>query len=119
LIRFLANENIPLASVYGLRDAGDDVLAAAESFPGAGDPEVLARAHRESRILLTFDRDYGELIYRRGLPAPLGLVYFRFTPASPLHVAEVLRELGEIPRLLLEGSYKVVEEDRIRQRPLP
>lgn len=119
MIRFLANENIPLASVYELRDAGEDVLAAAESFPGTSDPEVLARARREGRILLTFDRDYGELIYRRGLPFPLGLVYFRFTPASPLHVAEVLRELREIPRLLLEGNYTVVEKDRIRQRPFP
>ncbi|HKH49367.1 MAG TPA: DUF5615 family PIN-like protein [Thermoanaerobaculia bacterium] len=119
MIRFLANENIPLGSVYGLRDAGYDVLAAAESFPGAGDPEVLAHAHRERRILLTFDRDYGELIYRRGLPAPLGLVYFRFTPASPLHVAEVLEDLRAISRLSLEGRYTVVEQERIRQRPLP
>jgi predicted nuclease of predicted toxin-antitoxin system len=119
LIRYLANENIPLASVHELRAAGDDVLAAAESFPGAGDPEVLARAHQDQRILLTFDRDYGELIYLRGLPAPLGLIYFRFTPTTPLHVAEVLRELREIPRLTLEGSYTVVEQDRLRQRPLP
>lgn len=56
MIRFLANENIPFASVLQLRDAGYDVLAATESFPGASDPEILARAQREHRILLTFDR---------------------------------------------------------------
>lgn len=119
MIRFLANENIPLESVRRLRKAGHDVLAVSESLPGARDTEVLTRAHQEGRIVLTFDRDYGELIYRRGLPAPFGVVYLRFIPASPAQVAEVLAELQEVSGLTLAGRYTVVDPERIRQRPLP
>ena len=117
--RFLANENIPLGSVHQLRAAGHDIIAASESFPGAGDTEVLSRARREDRIILTFDRDYGELIYRRGLPSPSGVVYLRFVPNSPTQVAEILEELQQMTGLSLEGRYTVVDLERIRQRPLP
>ena len=119
MIRFLANENVPLASVHRLREAGYDVLAVSESLPGTSDADVLSLAHREDRIILTFDRDYGELIYRRGLQPPLGLIHLRFTPESPYQVAEVLEHLKAIDRLSLAGYYTVVEQDRIRQRPLP
>ena len=71
-MRFLANENFPLVSVSLLRNAGHDVAAVIEESPGAKDSEVLARAAQEERVVLTFDRDYGSLIYRLGLPAPVG-----------------------------------------------
>jgi predicted nuclease of predicted toxin-antitoxin system len=119
LIRFLANENIPLASVFRLREAGHDVLAASEAFPGAGDLEVLTCARQEDRIVLTFDRDYGELIYRRGLPSPIGVLFLRFIPESPTQVAEVLKDLLKVVGLSLENRYTIVGPDRIRQRPLP
>jgi predicted nuclease of predicted toxin-antitoxin system len=118
-MRFLANENIPAASVRALRAADHDVVAAGEVHQGAQDPEILAAASRESRVLLTFDRDYGELIYRRGLPAPAGLIYLRFAPTHPLEGAEVILRLCEVPGLALEGKYTVVDLSRIRQRPLP
>lgn len=117
-MRFLANENFPAASVLRLRAAGHDVVAVIETDPGAKDPVVLSLAAREGRILLTFDRDYGELIYRRGLPAPLGVVHLRFAPADPEQAAEVLLGLGDIVGLTLEGHYTVIDPERIRQRPL-
>jgi predicted nuclease of predicted toxin-antitoxin system len=80
-MRFLANENFPLESVRSLRAAGHDVAAVIEDSPGAKDHEVLARAAREERIILTFDRDYGELIYRLKHPAPAGIIYLRFAPS--------------------------------------
>jgi predicted nuclease of predicted toxin-antitoxin system len=88
---FLANENFPAASVRRLRAAGHDVAAVIETDPGAKDPVVLSLAARERRVLLTFDRDYGELIYRRGLPAPLGVVHLRFAPVYPEQAAEKLK----------------------------
>lgn len=62
-MRFLANENFPLPSVRLLRSAGHDVLSITEESPGISDDRILARAVAEERIILTFDRDYGELIY--------------------------------------------------------
>ncbi len=55
----------PLESIRRLRLAGYDVRAVIEESPGAKDRELLIRAAEESRIVLTFDRDYGELVYRQ------------------------------------------------------
>lgn len=118
-MRFLANENFPLPSVLRLRQAGYDVTAISEDAPGAKDFEVLARASREQRIVLTFDRDYGELIYRLGLPAPFGVIYFRFDPITPDEPAEQLIHLLGVPGLSLEKRFTVVERGQLRQRPLP
>jgi predicted nuclease of predicted toxin-antitoxin system len=63
-MQLLANENFPLVSVQLLRQANYDVASITEDSPGIEDPEVLARAVDEQRIILTFDRDYGELIFR-------------------------------------------------------
>ena len=53
-----------------LRQAGYDVASMTEDLPGKEDPEVLTRATNEQRVILTFDRDYGEPIYRLRLPSP-------------------------------------------------
>ncbi len=68
--RLLANENVPIPSVMLLRNAAFDVLAIAESNPGLSDRAVLDVAVADARWIITFDRDYGELIYARGLPPP-------------------------------------------------
>ena len=118
-MRFLADENFPLVSVRRLREAGHDTGAVIEDSPGAKDWEVLARAVAERRVVLTFDRDYGELIYRQRLSVPEGVVYFRFAPATPEEPAEHLFRLLTIESLSLEGLFTVVERGRARQRPLP
>nr|VFK26132.1 MAG: hypothetical protein BECKLPF1236A_GA0070988_105121 [Candidatus Kentron sp. LPFa]VFK36179.1 MAG: hypothetical protein BECKLPF1236C_GA0070990_105071 [Candidatus Kentron sp. LPFa] len=92
-MKFLANENIPLASVHALREAGHDVLSMTEESPGTSDEMVMRRAYMENRIIVTFDRDYGELIFRRRLIAPDGVLYFRFSPAIPLEPADYIARL--------------------------
>ena len=118
-MKFLADENFPLPSVHALSAAGHDVAAVVLESPGAPDEFVLMRAVREERVLLTFDRDYGRLLYRYGLPTPGGIVYFRFVPASPEEPAEYLLALLERPEPSLPGMLTVAERDRVRQRPLP
>jgi predicted nuclease of predicted toxin-antitoxin system len=118
-MRFLANENFPLASVHRLREAGHEVVAITEISAGAQDVVVLDRAAREDHILMTFDRDYGELIYRRHLPPPRGVIYLRVVPETPEEAASIVLALLRLPGLRLEGRYTVVERERIRQRPLP
>lgn len=118
-MRFLADEDFPLKSVHCLREKGHDVAAIIEDSPSAKDREVLARAANEHRIVLTFDRDYGELIYRRRLAIPAGVAYFRFAPATPEEPAERLSKLLSICRVALKGKFTVLERGRVRQRPLP
>jgi predicted nuclease of predicted toxin-antitoxin system len=80
---FLANENFPLESIRKLRKAGYDVVSVSEDSPGIEDKEILFRARKENRIILTFDKGYGNMIYQFKMPIPKGIVLFRFDPASP------------------------------------
>jgi predicted nuclease of predicted toxin-antitoxin system len=118
-MQLLANENFPLVSVKLLRQAGYEVASITEDSPGIEDPEVLAVAVDEQRIILTFDRDYGELMYRFRLPAPKGVIYLRFRPHTPEEPAAILSNLFRTEELQIEGWFTIVERDRIRQRPLP
>lgn len=87
--------------------------------PGLPDEQVLSRAFREERIILTFDRDYGRLLYEVGLPSPTGVVYFRLVPSSLEEPAEYLLVLLRRADFSVSGMLTVVERDRVRQRPLP
>ena len=72
--RLLLNENYPLPSVKLLRGAGWEVLAIAESHASIDDVAVMRLARESSRWLITFDLDYGELVFRQHLPPPLVLL---------------------------------------------
>lgn len=113
---FLLDENVPLATVQRLRRAGHDVAQAASRET---DRVVLERARTEQRLVVTFDRDFGFLVFRGGAPAPRGILYFRSGPANPEAPAEELLALLETPGVILEGRLTVIERTRIRQRPLP
>ena len=93
-LRLLLNENFPAPSVPLLRAVGYDVLAVAESWPGAADAEVLALAVREMRWLVTFDRDYGELLFARRLPAPPAVILLRVPSYRPDEPARWIIELA-------------------------
>ncbi len=118
-LQFLANENIPLPSITQLRLDGYDVASITERYPGITDEEVLRIAVAESRIVLTFDRDYGELIFSQAMPCPPGLVYLRITPRDPLEAAALLVTLIKRNPRDLFGHFIVLERDNFRRRPLP
>lgn len=114
---FLADENFPRPALEALRKAGWDVLSVAEEFPGISDEEVAALCADQQRILLTFDKDFGELVFRRELSVGSGVVLFRLTPESPEDAAALA--LGLIESLTdLRGLFCLVTRDRIRVRPL-
>jgi len=116
-MRILANENFPGPVVRALRERGEDVVWVKELMPGASDIEVLSRAQGERRILTTFDRDFGELAFRFGLPAECGIVFFRLRGTSPeTDNARVLATL--MSRSDWAGHFAVVHDDRIRLRSL-
>ena len=114
----LADENFPRPAVEALRQAGLDVLWIAESNPGAPDDEVLGLALSTGRTLLTFDKDFGELAYRRRLPAQCGIVLFRLTPQSPDEAASLTVSAVQSQKSWA-GYFSVITRQRIRMRPLP
>ncbi len=81
-MRFLANENLPRAVVEGLRAAGHDVAWMRVEAPGATEDQVLAQPSDEGRVLVTLDKDFGELDLRRGLAASQGVVFLRLPLAG-------------------------------------
>jgi predicted nuclease of predicted toxin-antitoxin system len=116
--RLLADENVPGAVVAALRQQGHDVAWVLEDAPGSPDPGVLERAQDDGRVLVTFDKDFGELAFRRGLAASVGVVLFRITLASPDHaVRSAVAAFAS--RADWAGQFAVVEDDRIRLRALP
>jgi predicted nuclease of predicted toxin-antitoxin system len=117
-MRFRADENIPLPTVQLLRAEGLDVESIAELSPGVPDEAVLSHAREHRQILITFDRDFGELVYHRGAPVPAGVLYLRL-PQSDLNLsARAIIELARHPEIQLEGRFTVVDADKVRQRPL-
>jgi predicted nuclease of predicted toxin-antitoxin system len=118
-MRLLANENVPLGTVRLLRQAGHEVVSMSEEAPGLDDAAVLAQARGARQVVITFDRDYGELIYRDGLPSPAGVLYCRFRPRNPEDAAvRLLHVLGD-PMLAITGSFVVIEREQVRVRRLP
>jgi predicted nuclease of predicted toxin-antitoxin system len=117
-VRILANENFPRGAVEALRRAGHDVVWIRTESPGISDEEVLARAVSEQRVLVTFDKDFGELAYRAGLPSGCGVVLFRIRMASPDQVAERVVKLIA-SRTDWVGNFSVIHEMIIRMRALP
>ena len=117
-MRILADENFPGLAVEALRLRGHDVVWIRTDSPGVVDRDVLARAVIENRLLVTFDKDFGELAFRSRLPTKPGIVLFRIPPVSPSHVAQVAVAVLE-SRDNWEGHFSVVEPDRLRLVPLP
>lgn len=116
--RLLADENVPGPAVHALREDGHDVVWMHEDAPGTVDPDVLSRAQQEGRVVVTFDKDFGELAFRVGAVATVGIVLFRITANSPDDAARVaVKVFAE--RTDWTGHFAVVEDDRIRLRALP
>ncbi len=117
-MRLCANENLPEDCVLRLREDGHDVLWIREAAPGSPDTVVLDRARAEDRLLITFDKDFGELVFRRGAKASQGIVLFRIAQPSAaavaVQVAAILASRDD-----WSGNFSVVEESAVRMRPLP
>lgn len=117
-LRILANENVPGGAVEALRHEGHDVVWIRTHAPGSTDEAILAQAQTESRVLMTFDKDFGEMAFRRGLPASSGIILFRIeTTGSVQATTLVLAALKS--RSDWAGHFSVVEKDRIRMTLLP
>jgi predicted nuclease of predicted toxin-antitoxin system len=117
-MRFLADQNFPRRAVMALRAVGHDVAWIEEEAPGASDETILARAVTESRVLLTFDKDFGELAFQARLPATSGIVLVRLdltdSPDGSAWLAALINTRDDWP-----GRFSVIEPGRIRSRDLP
>lgn len=116
--RFLANENAPREAVTAARAAGHDVAWVVELQPGADDETVLELARRENRVLLTFDKDFGELVFRHGRAGSAGVLLLRPRLRSPEVVSAFIVKVLSQP-IQWAGHFTVAREGSLRVVPLP
>jgi predicted nuclease of predicted toxin-antitoxin system len=116
-VRWLADACVPAALVRELRAEGHDASHMQEIAPRDDDEQVIDRANKEFRLLLTEDKDFGELVFRWGRSVP-GVVLLRIdSERHHLKWTQLLRAVAQFGEDLF-GRYTVIEESRFRSRPL-
>jgi len=110
------DENQARSTIKFLTMAGHDVLSISEIEPGASDRRVLSLARETTRILVTFDADFGDLIFQHGEPAPPAILYLRLNPIDPFTAAGFVTDAL---RCSVEGLLVVCTRDGERRRVFP
>lgn len=115
-MNFVADEGIDTQIVARLRQEGHQVWYVAEMAPGVSDTAVLNLANQETAVLLTFDKDFGDLVYRQQRVTQ-GIVLLRLhgLPAeqkADLVIAMVQRHSSELPK-----AFTVLTPQKVRIRP--
>lgn len=116
-MRFLADENVSGLVIARLRGEGHDVMSIAETRPGTADDEILNAGEADARILITEDRDFGEMVIRQRLGVR-GVILLELDRLTNATEAETVADVVSAHRERLVGNLVVVEPGRIRVRPL-
>jgi predicted nuclease of predicted toxin-antitoxin system len=117
-MRFLVDESCDYTLVKVLREAGHDVLAVSETTPGAEDSDVIQISVREKRILLTEDKDFGQLVYAHG-QSSVGVIFLRFPFSARTQISRDLSILIEQQGERLSGCFVTIQPNRIRISHIP
>jgi len=117
-MRLLVNENIPSTAIGELRRLGHDVSSVKEQNCGETDARILALAQFERRVVVTQDKDFGELAFRNQLPADCGVILFRLSGGTPQSICTRIVDSIQ-SRDDWAGHFAVVDDQRVRLRPLP
>lgn len=112
-MNFVADESCSRPVIEALRQAGHDVLAIAEVAKGTSDEDVLQLAAEDKRVLITEDRDFGELIYARGRPTA-GVVLVRFPSRARHAKVRAVTEVVSRFNSRLAGAFTVVAPGQVR-----
>ena len=119
-MKFVADESVDFPIVERLRQDGHSVWAVVEMDSGISDDLVLDHANRQNAVLLTADKDFGELVFRLNRLS-LGVVLVRLAGLPPKYKAEIvaraIAEKGEE----LKGAFSVITASalRVRRRLVP
>jgi predicted nuclease of predicted toxin-antitoxin system len=117
-VNLVADEGVDGPVVQRLRNDGHDVIYVAELSPGVTDDDVLRHANDRDALLVTADKDFGELVFRQRL-VHSGVLLLRLaglTNATKAGiVAEIFRERGAE----LRGTFSVISPGQIRIRRAP
>jgi len=117
-MQFIADESCDFAVVRALRATGHDVIAVAELDAGIEDDVVIARALGERRVLLTEDKDFGQIVFASRRPAP-GVLFIRFPAGARSGLAVAVRTFVQKNESALADSFSTLQPGRARISRLP
>ena len=115
MTKFVADENIPIETVNILKEQGVDIVSVAAFAPGLTDIEVLDFANTNHRIVITFDKDFGQIVFKEKRKTE-GLILLRFVPLSSQQIAKKIKQVL-VSKILLENHIVVVKKDSVRVTP--
>jgi predicted nuclease of predicted toxin-antitoxin system len=116
-VKFVVDESTGQSVVDELRRLGHDVISIQEIFPGLDDPPILDIAVNDTRIVITNDKDFGELVHRCGLPHA-GVVLFRLDDERAANRVRMMREVLRSCGDKLQNNFIAASERKIRIRKL-
>jgi predicted nuclease of predicted toxin-antitoxin system len=115
-MKLLANENFPLTSILYLRSKGFDINSIGIDNPSIRDKQVMSIATKEERIILTFDRDYGELIFKYNYKPKKGVIYLRLDKYRADEPGKKIEELITKKEFQFDNALTVLDNKGVRQR---
>ena len=115
-MKFVADENVDLPVLARLRNDGHEIYAVIEMSAGVSDDEVLKQANRQGVVLLTSDKDFGELVYR-DKRYTCGIVLIRLAGLSSSEKIEIVASVIREHASELENSFTVITHHNLRIRP--
>lgn len=115
-MKWLADENVHALIVEALRQLGHQVGCIAELAPSRNDVDVLSLAVANNQILLTDDKDFGDLVFRRGL-SHKGIVFMRLEGLSAMDKIARVLQIIQLHEAELANAFTVIEPDIVRIRP--
>lgn len=115
-MKLLANENFPLKSILYLRSKGFDISSIGTDNPSIKDNVVMGIAIKEERTILTFDRDYGELIFKHNYKPQRGVIYLRLDEYKADEPGKLIEDLINKKGFDFDNALTVLDKNGIRQR---
>lgn len=112
-MRFLADESCDFSVVRALRSAKHDVVAISEVLPRAVDDDVREKAVSDERILITEDKDFGQLVYA-SMRRTGGVIFIRFPARARRQLADAVVDLVRQRSQRLVGNFTVIQPGRVR-----
>jgi predicted nuclease of predicted toxin-antitoxin system len=115
MLKFLVDMGVGKIAEAQLIHDGYDVVSVRDLDPRMTDSDILQLAVNEQRIVITMDKDFGELVYREGL-SHVGIVLFRMEEATGHEKAAVLQTLLSRYADKIQGHFCVYQNGRLRVR---
>ena len=112
-MKFLVDECVGSIVASWLMECGHDVVSICDNFPGISDDEVLKLARSEDRVLITGDKDFGEMIFKNNQDH-YGVLLLRLLDQRSTNKIRVLRSVVNDYKDELVGNFVVVSEQSVR-----